>query len=359
MPVLDKTKIRPEVLQIIERNIKLQMEAGLEYLARIDNQTGELQEYIRKISKGNKKYYENLANGKDAFDELRDVLTREEMVRAAQLFRYSLDYVAEYYLNKTPIPPEVKLEKANLNGVPAEWQVVPDSASNRVLLYFHGGGQNLGSIKSHRLLTVELGRITQMKVLSVEYRLAPEHPFPAGIEDSFSSYQWLLAQGFEPKDIVIGGDSSGGSQVITTLLQIRDAGIAAPACAFALSPAIDYTNEGKTRYVNRQTDYLSNAGIFWWDVAYLADADPYHPLVSPVFADLHGLPPILIQVTNNEILYDHSIRFAQRAEAAGVDITLQEWPDLLHVWQHYGLYELPEAKEALNKIGEFITHTMG
>ncbi len=359
MPILDKTKIKPDILRIIERNIEIQLEAGMEYFSRAENQGAEIQEYIRKISIGKRKYYENIANGKDALDGLRGVLTREQMVLTAALFRYSLDRVSDYYLKQTPIPSEVKIEKTDLNGVPAEWQVVPGAASSRVLLYFHGGGQNLGSAKSHRLLTVEMGRITKMSVLSVEYRLAPEHPFPAGVEDTFSSYRWLLEKGFKPKEIVIGGDSSGGSQVITTLLQIRDAEVEAPAGAFALCPAIDYTNEGTTRYTNRQTDYLSDAGIFWWDLSYLDGSDPYHPLISPLFTDLRGLPPMLIQVTSNEILYDHSTRFVQRAEASGVDITLQEWPDLMHVWQHYGLYELPEAKEALDRIGEFVRRALG
>jgi len=360
MTILDKKKIRPDVLRIIERNKKVQMEAGVEYLSRLGNKGSHIQECFRKIAINNKKYHENLAKGIEDTKGSKNVLTREETVLVAKLFRHMMDCLADDYLEQTPIPSEVRIEKTDLNGVPAEWQVVPDSAaSNRVLLYFHGGGQNLGSAKSHRLLTVEMGRITQMRVLSVEYRLAPEHPFPAGIEDCFSAYQWLLQQGFEPKNIVIGGDSSGGSQTITTLLQLRDAGLAAPAGAFALSPAIDYTTEGITRRSNVQTDYLSDVGIFWWHSAYLDGADPYHPLISPVFADLRGLPPILIQVTNNEILYDHATRFAQRAEAAGVDIELQAWPDLMHVWQHQGLYELPEAKQALDKIGEFVKRVLG
>ncbi|MBN1654414.1 MAG: alpha/beta hydrolase [Deltaproteobacteria bacterium] len=359
MPIFDKSKIRKDVLQIIERNLKIQAEAGIEYAARSDLRGIDLQECMRRVVRGNKKYFENLENGRPAHDQLRDTLTHRDMVQVARLFRFAFDRLADYYLNQPGFPPEIRIDKVDLDGIPAEWQVVGGSEPDRVLLYFHGGGQVMGSTLSHRWLTAKLGEITGMRVLSVEYRLAPEHPFPAGVEDSFRAYRWLLEQGVQAEHIVIGGDSAGGNQAIATLLQIRDARIASPAGAFVLSPAIDYTTECETIYTNRQTDHLSSVGVFWWDQAYLAGADPRHPLISPVHAALHGLPPLLIQVTTNEIVYDHSTRLAERAAAAGVDVTLQQWDGLMHVWQHHGLYELPESKEALNNIKEFVERVVG
>jgi acetyl esterase/lipase len=240
-------------------------------------------------------------------------------------------------------------------GVPAEWQIVPKAANNKVILYFHGGGFVMMSPKTHRLLTLEIAKITKMRVLSVDYRLAPEHPHPAALEDCVKTYKWLLSQGFKAKNIVIAGDSAGGNLTLTTLIKLRDIGIELPAGGVALSPATDLTNSSETFYKNAETDpILADRGVFWWTTSFLAGADPSDPYISPLLADLKGLPPLLLQVSTTEMLYDHSTRFIERAKAAGVNATLQEWNDTIHVFQGFGLKALPEAKEAIEKIGNFI-----
>ncbi|MFX0139157.1 MAG: alpha/beta hydrolase fold domain-containing protein, partial [Candidatus Hodarchaeota archaeon] len=164
-----------------------------------------------------------------------------------------------------------------------------------------------------------------------------------------------LSQGFKSENIVIAGDSAGGNLALATLIKLKDEEIPLPAGAFVMSPGIDYTKNSKTLLDNAKTDpILGDIGVFWWTPSYLAGADPNNPLISPVLADLKGLPPILIQVSKSEMLYDSSTRFAERAKAAGVDVTLQEWEDMIHVFQYFGFHDLPEAKEALIKIGEFI-----
>jgi len=277
------------------------------------------------------------------------------MLLIAKFFRFVINYSTDIRFEQYPLPEDVEIKKVNVGSVPAEWQIVPGTINDRVLLYFHGGGMVLMSPKTHRRLTIELAKLTKMRLLSVDYRLAPKHPFPAGLEDCVRAYDWLLSQGFKAENIVIAGDSAGGNLTLATLIKLRDDGIPLPAGAVAMSPGIDYTNNSKTILENAKTDpILADIGVFWWPPAYLAGADPNNPLISPVLADLKGLPPILIQVSKSEMLYDHSTRFVERAKTAGLDVTLQEWEDTTHVFQYFGFIDLPEAKEALTKIGEFI-----
>ncbi|MFX1274984.1 MAG: alpha/beta hydrolase [Promethearchaeota archaeon] len=354
MPFLDKSKMREDVLKLIERNTNLQMKAVAAFLGLEENKGYNLMKLMRKVGKANEEYYKIISNSDRSIAELENVLTNDEKLFLAKLFRYGESSLVDEYLEENPLPDDIKIESVDLDGIPAEWQAVPNVSEDRVLLYFHGGGQVLGSAKMHRLFTLEIGKAAKIKILSVNYRLAPEHPFPAGFEDCFNSYKWLLKNGYVPKNIVIGGDSSGGNHALAILLKIRDEGMELPIGGFALSPAIDYTLESKTKYTNKETDMLSDYGVFWWDLTYVAGQDPYNPYISPVHADMKGLPPLLLQVSTCEMLYDHSTRFYERAKAAGVDITLQEWDDMLHVWQALGLYELSESKEAIDKIGEFV-----
>ncbi len=180
--------------------------------------------------------------------------------------------------------------------------------------------------------------------------LAPEHPFPAGLDDCVTSFNWLLSCGFKSQNIIVAGDSAGGYFALSTLIKLRNNGITLPAGAVCLSPATDLALTSDSYFKNAPTDpVLADLGIFWWAESYLAGVDPIR--VSPVNADLTGLPPILIQASTSEMLFDDSTRFVERAKAAGVDITLQSWHDTLHVFH---AYELPESKEAINKIGEFV-----
>ncbi|MFX0022248.1 MAG: alpha/beta hydrolase [Candidatus Hermodarchaeota archaeon] len=355
MPILDKTKIRPEILKNINESAKIQLKGVLEYLKLEENKGFNPQAYMQKINEGNEKFFEMLSKGEGGVDDFYGFFTDEEMLKLAKFFRFVVDYYFQNLLKINPLPEEVKIEEIDIEGVPAEWQIVPGAMEDKVILYFHGGGMILLSPKTHRPLTIEIANLTKMRVLSVDYRLAPEHPFPAPLEDCVKSYKWLLSHGIKAENIVIAGDSAGGNLTLTTLIKLKEEGIELPAGAVALSPATDYTNNSKTIYDNAKTDpILADRGVFWWTAAFLAGADPNNPLISPLLADLKGLPPILIQVSTSEMLYDHSTRFVERAKAAGVDATLQEWKDTIHVFQGFGLYDLPEAKEAINMIGEFI-----
>ncbi|MFW9971184.1 MAG: alpha/beta hydrolase [Candidatus Odinarchaeota archaeon] len=355
MPILDRSKIRPEVLKLIDQNQKIQLQGVLEYLKLEENKGFNPQIYLKRIAEGNEKFFQMLSKKEGTIDDMYDFFSDEEMRLLAKFFRYVVDYSMEKQLEKNPLPKDVKIEKVDADGVPAEWQIVTDAMDDKVILYFHGGGMVLMSPKTHRALTISIAKLTKMRILSVDYRLAPEYPFPASLEDCVKAYIWLLSQGIDSKNIVIAGDSAGGNFTLTTLIKLRDEGIPLPIGAVALSPPTDFTDENKSLYENAKTDpILGDIGIFWWIPAYLAGADPNNPLISPIQADLKKLPPILIQVSTSEMLYDNSTRFIKRAKAAGVDATLQEWNDTIHIFQGFGLNDLPEAKEALNKIAEFI-----
>ncbi len=355
MTILDRSRIRPEILKAIDERQKIQLKGALEYLKLEKNKGFNLQAYMKRIAEGNEKFFQMLSRNEGSIEDLYGFFTDDEMRLLVKFFRFAVEYYIERQLEQYPLPEDVKIEEIDAGGVPAEWQIVPGAIENRVILYFHGGGMVLMSPKSHRALTIEIAQYTKMRVLSVDYRLAPEHPFPASLEDCVKAYKWLLSQGFKAENIIIAGDSAGGNLTLTTLLKLRDDGITLPAGAVALSPATDYTDESKTLHENAKTDpVLGDIGIFWWTTAFLAGANPTNPYISPVLAELSGLPPILIQVSTSEMLYDQSTRFIERAKAAGVNATLQEWEDTIHVFQGFGLHDLPEAKDAIQKIGEFV-----
>jgi monoterpene epsilon-lactone hydrolase len=327
------------------------MNGVLEFLKAKENQDVDFQSLWQKLMEGNELFFKS----RGPIEDLYGYMKEEEMLFLARLFRYSFDYTANTDQKKFPIPKDVKVEPVDAGGVPAEWQTVPGAVEDRVLLYFHGGGMVLGSPNSHRLFTVALGQLTKMRVLSVDYRLAPEHPYPAQVEDCTAAYKWLLSTGIRPENIVIAGDSAGGNLTLSTLVKLRDDGISLPAGAVGLSPATDWTGSDESFFENAETDpVLADIGLFWWIPAYLAGADPSDPLVSPLHADLKGLPPLLLQASTSEMLFSASKRFVDRVKAAGVDATLETWDDMPHVFQSFGLQELPEAKEAIAKIGDFI-----
>ncbi|MHA1362961.1 MAG: alpha/beta hydrolase [Candidatus Freyarchaeota archaeon] len=353
MPILNRSKIRPDVLRLMDELLKEQMNGVLEFLKAEENQGVDFQSLWQKVMEGNEHFFKK--GGELNIDELYDYLTKDEMLFLARLLRFAFEHVANVDQERHPIPENVKVEKVDAGGVPAEWQTVPGAKEDRVLMYIHGGGMVLGSPNTHRLLTVTLGQVTGMRVLSVDYRLAPEHPYPAQLEDCVTAYRWLLSTGIKPENIVIAGDSAGGNLTLTTLLKLRDEGVPLPAGGVCLSPATDWTGTDETFFKNAETDpVLADIGLFWWVPAYLAGADPSDPLISPLFADLKGLPPLLIQASTCEMLFGGCERFVERAKAAGVDATLETWDDMPHVFQSFGLYELPEAKEAIAKIGEFV-----
>lgn len=253
---------------------------------------------------------------------------------------------------------ELKSTAVDVNGVPGEWITPQNVINGRVILYLHGGYYMIGSIQSHRNLAGNIANAAQARALIINYRLAPEHPFPAGLDDALNAYNWLLEQGTQPSRIVLAGDSAGGGLVLATLLALRERGNPLPAAAICLSPATDLTLSGESWKFNAKKELIVTSKISEQvQSLYLGGINPHDPLVSPLFGDLHGLPPLLIQVGSDEVLLSDSTSFAERARAAGVDVTLEVWPGMQHVWQFTASF-VPEARRAIVKIGEFINVVM-
>lgn len=356
MPILNRSKIRSDVLKLCDDNFKEQMKGVLEFIGREENKEFNFQTIYKKVMDGNELFFKR----EKSVEELTNLLTEKERIFMVKLLRHAFEYGEIIAQKKFPIPDDVKIEKIDIDGIPAEWQIVPGAVKDRILLYFHGGGWIMGSPNTCRLLTIELAKGTKMRVLSVDYRLAPEHPYPAALEDCVAVYKWLLSDGIKPENIIIAGDSAGGNLTLATLIKLRDDGITLPAGGVPISPATDLSYAEEISRLNDifikngETDpILADLGIYWWTYIYVAGANSRDPLISPVLADLKGLPPILIQASSSEMLYGEIKRFFERAKEAGVDVELQTWDDMVHVFQGFGLNVLPEAEEAIKKIGEF------
>jgi epsilon-lactone hydrolase len=260
---------------------------------------------------------------------------------------------------KLPVAPDITCEKVDAAGVPAEWVVAPGVESGRVLLYFHGGGYVIGSINTHRDLAGRLSRAAAARVLLIDYRLAPEHPHPAAVEDATTAYRWLLRHGATPAHTVIAGDSAGGGLTIATLVALRDAGDALPAAGVCISPWVDLEGLGASMTTKASVDpIVQHQGLVWFANLYLGGANPRTPLAAPLYADLHGLPPLLIHVGDAETLLDDATRLAERAKAAGVEVTLEIWEEMIHVW-HLFAAMLPEGQQAIEHIGTYIRQRTG
>ncbi len=260
-----------------------------------------------------------------------------------------------------PTPADVSAEKVEAGGRPAEWVSVPGSDSSVVLYWLHGGGYILGSLNTHREVISRICRAAGCRALVIDYRLAPEHPFPAAVDDAVAGYRWLLSQNADPTRIVIGGDSAGGGLTVATLVAIRDAGERLPAAAVCISPWTDLAGTGDSVTTKAAVDPMlgpDTSGLHTWAQLYHGSAGVRDPLVSPLYADLSGLPPTLIQVGENEVLLDDSTRLAERAKTAGVDVTLEVWPDMIHVW-HFFASILPEGQQGVDRIGEYVRERVG
>src|SRR5262245_34743368 len=252
------------------------------------------------------------------------------------------------------LPDDVRVEAVDANGVAAEWTTTPLADPSRVILYLHGGGYISGSLDSHRHLIAQAGREAQARTLSLGYRLAPEHPFPAALNDALAGYRFLLSSGFPAKRIVVAGESSGGGLAIAMLVSARDAGLGLPAGTWCSSPWVDLALSGGSMITKAAVDpIISKPYLEELATAYLHGADAHTPLASPIYADLTGLPPMLIQVGSSETLLDDSIRLAAVAGAAGVRVTLEVWPDMIHAW-HLFYQQVAAGRRALAGVGAFI-----
>jgi monoterpene epsilon-lactone hydrolase len=255
------------------------------------------------------------------------------------------------------IPKLTSRKAVRITGAPfeAEWVCHDDKPKKRVILYLPGGAYILRMPNTHAGMVSRLCRLADAKALMVYYRLAPEHPFPACVEDSLRAYKWLLKKGYTPEQIVIAGDSAGGGLTLSTLLAIRDAGLPVPACAYMLSPLLDVSDSAASRWKNAASDKALPAAHqrainprLLYVGAYAID----DPLVSPLFGDYHGLPPLYVQVSDSEMLLDDSLRMARRGHTYQVEVKVDIWRKVPHVWQAFAF--LPESRDALRKAAAFI-----
>ncbi len=254
------------------------------------------------------------------------------------------------------LPKQIKIHPITDFDIPSEW-IEPPNAGSGIILYLHGGAYALGSVNSHRELIARLAVATNCKALAIDYRRAPENPFPAALEDSKKAYSWLLTRGIKASQICIAGDSAGGGLAIATLLALREKGMPLPAGVFCFSPWLDLTLSGDSVIKNMHLDPILSAEILEKYVNYyVGNHSANDPLISPLFGDLSGLPPIHIQSGRNEILLDDSFRFYERAVKAGVDVNLKIWDDMFHVFQLFSFF--PETKESLMLVSEFVARVL-
>jgi epsilon-lactone hydrolase len=250
------------------------------------------------------------------------------------------------------------LSKVSANKVPAEWNIPENALNKRVIMYLHGGAYVAGSLKSHREIVFRLARELHARALAIDYRLAPEHPYPAALEDAFAAYQYLLDIGTDSADITIMGDSAGGGLALALLQELRAKKIPLPACAICLSPWTDLTGSGATMQSNSGIDPMLTSQLLHDDARYYANGmDLKIPTISPLFGSFAGLPPILIQVGTDEILLDDSRRLVELAKKDGSEIELEIWPRMFHAWHMY-FFLLSDARKAINKIGQFVDRYM-
>ena len=285
---------------------------------------------------------------------LREMLAQRPKVTDIAERRRGMDGFAKLY----PTAGDITVEKVSANGVPAEWNSAPGADTRRAVLYFHGGGYVFGSLDSHRHLASEIARDVGGRTLALHYRLAPEHPFPAPVEDAVAGYRYLLAQGIAPANIALAGDSAGGGLVVAALVAIRDAGLAQPSCGWCISPWVDMEAIGGTMTSNASRDpTVQKDGILEIAGQYLGSADPRSPLASPLYADLRGIAPLYIQVGAVETLLDDSTRLASVAGAADVPVTLEVWPEMPHVW-HLFHPQLAAGRRAIRAGASYVRAAM-
>jgi monoterpene epsilon-lactone hydrolase len=249
----------------------------------------------------------------------------------------------------------VSCERVSAGGVDGEWIAGSDAHHDKAILYFHGGGFRLGSVSSHRELIARIAEASGCRVLAINYRLAPEHRFPAPLEDAIAAYGWMIDQGLSPENIAFAGDSAGGNLVLAAMLGLRERGAPLPAAAVLMSPWTDLAVTGESYVSRADADPIHQRPmILALAKNYLGnDGDPRDPMASPLYADLTGLPPLLIQVGDRETVLDDSVMFADKARAAGIDVELQIWDGMIHVFQMFAS-ELAEARQAIDSIAKFL-----
>ena len=289
--------------------------------------------------------------GTDELEVVRTLLTSKPRPIGWSERRQRLDEVGSVW----PVADDIALASVDIDGVPGEWSIAPGSNASRVLIFLHGGGYCSGSIRSHRRMVTEAGRAGALRTLAVGYRLAPEHPFPAALDDALTAWRFVRGQGLPARSIAVGGDSAGGGLTVALLKRLKDSGEQLPGCAWLVSPWTDLGMSGGTLITNDAVDPLIHKGYLEeLAAAYVpAGIDRTDPRISVLFADLDGLPPTLIQVGSAETLLDDALRFASEAGKRGVFVTLEIWPHMVHAWHLWNAH-LEEGRRALGNAGAFM-----
>lgn len=283
-------------------------------------------------------------------DRLRSAPFRADTITVPELRENFERFAASFY-----DPPPVEFVADNVSDVPVEWSFAPGCDRSRVVMYLHGGGYSIGSIAAYRDMCARISHGTGAAVLSVGYRLAPEHRFPAAVDDSVAAYRWLLNNRFDATQVAFAGDSAGGGLTISTLVALRDEGVELPAAAVCISPLTDLAHTGASVHEKAHLDpIVTPEGSHAYGVRYLGeDGNLADPLASPLYADLHSLPPILIQVGTSECLLDDSLRLARKLRDSGSSVDLDVWPEMIHIFSFFAS-QVPESQQALDYVTSFI-----
>lgn len=340
-PTYDLSRVRDD---IIEQALKFVPEGQMlqeQFMTEHPHTGIDFSGFLERKRIGHQRYL----RGEDA----TGLISEDETLYYAKLSRY----VSEGYTYvKEPIPEDVIVTHVDVNGVPAEWQDCGSPDMDKVILYIHGGSFVSGSAKNHRILTFPIGRLSRTRVLSIDYRLAPEHPFPAQLEDTINAYSFLLDSGTPPSHIILMGFSAGGTIVLSLLGKLKEEGWNFPAGVVLKSPATDFSSTYPSYVENASLDLtIGEGGRFLNILAYISAGDPTDPLVSPIRADMSGYPPLLVQVGTHEVLYDECKQLVENARSVGVEATLQEFPEMFHSWY---LLNIAETHDAFEKIADFV-----
>lgn len=256
------------------------------------------------------------------------------------------------------MPRNTRFQSVMIGNIKASWIASGKVFDDAVILYLHGGAYTIGSPDSHRAITSHLSKVSHTKILAIDYRLAPEHPYPAAVDDSVSAYTWLLNSGYPPDKIVVAGDSAGGGLSLATVIALRDADIPLPKAVVCFSPWTDLEGTGETWTTKIQVDPMLTPEWLHFMANLYAGNHLQLPRVSPLYADFHGFPPLLIQVGSEEILLSDSTRLAERAKASGVDVELDVIDNMYHTWAALSGM-VPESSQAMQRTGRFIRNRMG
>jgi acetyl esterase/lipase len=291
------------------------------------------------------------------FDNLIKLITSFPKKNALSFQERRADFEEQSKL--IPVAKGTHTKTVQAGTIAAEWIIPGEASDSSVILYNHGGGYCVGSVNTHRSMASFIAKASKAKVMIIDYRLAPEYPFPAAIDDATNAYRWLLSNGSSPENIAIAGDSAGGGITVSMLVNLKKNDIPMPAAAVCLSPWVDLEMTGDSQKTKADLDVLIEKELLdKMAEAYVANADPKDPLVSPIYADLTGLPPMLIHAGTAEVLLDDARRLAERAEKAGVDVTLEIWDEMIHVFQYFA-FMLPEGEAAIAKIAAFVHDHIG